>query len=99
MAIVNLPPAPSGDREFTTSWNNWLVEMKRKLANSTQGHNTLASIQGGIVGERYHLTAAQQAAISGGYSGTITTAKITPGGSNGSMTFTNGILISQTAAT
>lgn len=34
-----------------------------------------------------------------GYTGTITTAKLTGGGSNGSMTFTNGILTSQTAAT
>lgn len=34
-----------------------------------------------------------------GYSGTITTAKLTAIGSNGSMTFTNGILTSQTQAT
>lgn len=30
---------------------------------------------------------------------TVTTAKLTPGGANGSMTFTNGILTAQTAAT
>lgn len=34
-----------------------------------------------------------------GYTGTITTAKLTTGGTNGSMTFTNGILTSQVAAT
>lgn len=34
-----------------------------------------------------------------GYTGTITTAKLTTLGSNGSMTFTNGILTSQTQAT
>lgn len=34
-----------------------------------------------------------------GYTGTITTAKLTTLGTNGSMTFTNGILTSQTAAT
>lgn len=34
-----------------------------------------------------------------GLSVTITTAKLTPTGSNGSMTFTNGILTSQTQAT
>ena len=34
-----------------------------------------------------------------GVSATITTAKLTPGGTNGSMTFTNGILTSQTPAT
>ena len=34
-----------------------------------------------------------------GLSVTITTAKLTAGGANGSMTFTNGVLTSQTAAT
>lgn len=34
-----------------------------------------------------------------GVSGTITTTKLTPGGANGSMTFTNGLLTSQTPAT
>lgn len=36
---------------------------------------------------------------SAGYTGTITTAKLTALGSNGSMTFTNGVLTSQTPAT
>ncbi len=39
------------------------------------------------------------AAFSKGFTGTITTAKLTPGGSNGSMTFTSGIVTSQTEAT
>lgn len=34
-----------------------------------------------------------------GYTGTITTAKLTSGGTNGSMTFTNGLITSLTAAT
>ena len=38
-------------------------------------------------------------ALSKGYSGTITTAKLTGGGANGSMTFVNGVLTSETAAT
>jgi len=37
--------------------------------------------------------------LSTGFTGTITTAKLTPGGANGSMTFASGILISQTQAT
>lgn len=37
--------------------------------------------------------------ISGGLSVTITTAKLTSGGTNGSMTFTNGILTAQIQAT
>jgi hypothetical protein len=34
-----------------------------------------------------------------GITATITTAKLTPGGSNGSMTFKNGLLTAQTQAT
>lgn len=34
-----------------------------------------------------------------GFNGTIVTAKLTGGGTNGSMTFTNGVLTSQTPAT
>jgi hypothetical protein len=37
--------------------------------------------------------------LAGGFTGTITTAKLTSGGTEGSMTFTNGIVTSQTAAT
>lgn len=99
MAIVTLPPAPSGDKDFTSSWNSWLVEVKRKLANTNQTHNALASIQGGIPNQYYHITSAQASALSSGFSGTIVTAKLTLGGSNGSMTFSNGILISQIEAT
>jgi hypothetical protein len=33
------------------------------------------------------------------FSGTITVAKLTAGGANGSMTFQNGVLVSQTPAT
>jgi len=62
-------------------------------------HNSLNSLQGGTAGQYYHLTSAQQTAIAAGITATITTAKLTPGGTNGSMTFTNGILTAQTAAT
>lgn len=37
--------------------------------------------------------------LQAGYTGTITTAALTGGGVQGSMTFQNGILISQTQAT
>lgn len=43
--------------------------------------------------------AANQAANLPGLSVTITTAKLTGAGVNGSMTFTNGILTAQTQAT
>lgn len=65
-------------------------------------HNNLSSLQGGAAGEYYHLTLAQQtkvAALPTGISATITTAKVTAGGVNGSMTFVNGLLTAQTQAT
>jgi len=34
-----------------------------------------------------------------GFTGTITTAKLTGGGTNGSITFTNGVVTAQTPAT
>jgi hypothetical protein len=34
-----------------------------------------------------------------GFSGIVTTAKLTPSGTNGTMTFTNGVLTAQTPAT
>lgn len=44
-------------------------------------------------------TSAQVNQLAVGLSTTITTAKLTGGGANGSMTFTNGVLTAQTAAT
>jgi hypothetical protein len=37
--------------------------------------------------------------IGKGFSGTIVTAKLTGGGANGSITFTNGVVTAQVAAT
>jgi hypothetical protein len=79
----------------------------------TRNHNDLQTIQGGSTTDRQHLTTAQvtaiatntsdiatiKAEIAAGLTVTITTAKLTTGGVNGSMTFTNGILTAQTAAT
>ena len=65
-------------------------------------HNSLNSIQGGTSTERYHLTSAQVTdimSLASGLDVTITTAPLTTGGTTGSMTFYNGILISQTQAT
>jgi len=46
-----------------------------------------------------HTGTQAHTTITGGINVTITTAKITAGGANGSMTFQNGILTSYTAAT
>lgn len=65
----------------------------------TRNHNDLQNKQGGSSGEYYHLTSAQNTSITSGVSTTITTAKLTALGTNGSMTFTNGILTAHTDAT
>ena len=77
----------------------------------TRQHNALQAIQGGQGGQYYHLTSAQYTNVLAlptfgtivtqnlGLTATITTAKLTTGGTNGSMTFVNGILTAQTQAT
>lgn len=65
---------------------------------ANRAHNSLQSLQGGTPGQYYHLTAAEQAVISAipsGITGTIPLAKLTTTGSNGSLTFTSGILTSK----
>jgi hypothetical protein len=78
----------------------------------TRQHNALQELQGGFsVTEMYHLTATEYNSVQTlptfgtivtqnlGLTVTITTAKLTAGGVNGSMTFVNGILTAQTQAT
>lgn len=75
----------------------------------TRNHNDLQNKQGGTTNEYYHLSLANHGALTGGgvtnlhhhggINTTITTAKITAGGNNGSMTFTNGVLTAHTQAT
>ena len=66
-----------------------------------RAHNNLQGLQGGNLGgtEYYHLDSSQYNAVAAGLTVTITTAKLTTLGTNGSMTFTNGILTAQTQAT
>jgi hypothetical protein len=75
-------------------------------------HNALQDLQGGLgVTEMYHLSSTQYNSVVSlptfgtivtqnlGLTATIVTAKLTTGGTNGSMTFVNGILTAQTQAT
>lgn len=67
-----------------------------------RNHNDLNSIQGGTTDEYYHLTLAQQNKVEtllSGITDTIVLAKITSGGTNGSMTIVNGIVTGYTAPT
>jgi hypothetical protein len=61
---------------------------------ATQNSDNVAITGGTISGVSIPYTS-----ITGGITHTITTAKLTVTGANGSMTFSNGILIAQTQAT
>lgn len=71
---------------------------------ATPAHNSTSGLQGGTSGEYYHFTSAQHTALSllatpTPISATITTAALTGGGAQGSMTFVNGLLTAQVQAT
>ncbi len=66
--------------------------MKRPFSSGVQAHRRSTAVVTPIP----NATTAP-AAIT--VSATIVTAKLTPGGANGSMTFTNGVLTAQTPAT
>lgn len=69
---------------------------------ATQNANSVAITGGTITGVDLTGSSIPYANVTGtptGLSVTITTAKLTVAGANGSMTFTNGILTSQTPAT
>ena len=65
----------------------------------TRPHNSLQSLQGGTTNEYYHLTSAQNTAINSGITTTVALAKLTTGGTNGSMTITRGIVTAYVAPT
>lgn len=69
---------------------------------ATQNASSVAITGGTITGVNLSGSSIPYSDVTGtptGYTGTITTAKLTAGGTNGSMTFTNGILTAQTQAT
>lgn len=89
----------------TIAWTNLDFTSSNITDIENRAHNNLQGLQGGNTSatEYYHLSASEyanvQAISTGGISVTITTAKLTLAGTNGSMTFTNGILTAQTQAT
>ena len=88
--------------KFNPIWLKWFLDIAATLTAAGGGgieHNLTTGKQGGTASQYYHLTSAQHAAVAAGITVTITTAKLTGVGANGSMTFTNGILTAQTQAT
>lgn len=70
---------------------------------ASRSHQNLQSLQGGTTGQYYHLTSAEHTAVqtnlTDGIDATVPLAKLTPAGSDGSLTFTNGVLTSRTDPT
>lgn len=88
----------TGKSKFNPIWLKWFLDTVQIFntiglgVGGTINHDNLAGLQGGQANEFYHLTLAQQTAIAAGVSGTITLAKLTGLGSNGSITVQGGII-------
>lgn len=65
----------------------------------TRDHKDLQNLQGGTTAEYYHMTAAEHTALAAGFSGTVVLAKITVGGTNGSLTVSHGHITAYVAPT
>lgn len=96
--------------QFNPLWLKWFLDIAAFVSASGGGtgggipHNSLTGLQGGGTGEMYHFTAAERSFILDllrlpHVTATITTAKLTVDGANGSMTFTDGVLTAHTPAT
>lgn len=99
MAIL-IPPPPHGKDESTQQ--DWFVRVRNavnKLTDLTDGGDSTLHYHNTDRDRTNHTGTQAHTTITGGITVTITTAKLTALGTNGSMTFENGILTAQTAAT
>lgn len=87
MAII-IPPAPIGAPFADYTWIDWYQKVRVAINDVNNiNHNDLQNIQGGAVNDRYHLTAAQLAAIqyttnkdtANGYAGLNASSRTTKG--------------------
>lgn len=95
-STVNSTPigsASAASGKFTT------LEATASLKTDTLTGYLYGNGSGGNVSASTTIPYANISGAPTGYTGTITTAKLTIAGTNGSMTFSNGILTSQTQAT
>lgn len=109
--MAELPDAPTfaepvlvdkrtGKPGFNPIWLQWFLAVSRILRTTETDHNALTNLQGGAAGEFYHLTAAEQTAISA-IGAAMLTFLATPSSANlraavtdetgtGALTFANG---------
>lgn len=96
-SLAGLQGGAAAERYHTTAAQNAIINSLPSTFVS--GFNTRT---GGVTLESVDVTSALGFTPEPAFTGmnvTITTAKLTSGGANGSMTFTNGVLTAQTPAT
>lgn len=89
---------------FNPIWLKWFLDIAQIFSQIGQTiggvqHNNLSGLQGGTLGEFYHLTQNLYNVLNTGETTVIVTAALSGGGTQGSMTFINGILTSDIPAT
>lgn len=95
VALVVSPPTPEPS-QWINGFTGGVFTKKRPAFSDLSGHATSEQIPA-LSGLSGQITEAQLPAA--GLSVTITTAALTPTGTQGSMTFTNGILTAEVQAT
>lgn len=66
MALV-LPPIPNDKIGETPTWRTWFFRLSQVGVTLAEYiHNSLTGLQGGTIGEYYHLTSSQNTSLIGG---------------------------------
>lgn len=81
--------------ELTQPWHIWFLNLGRNLGLEQTATGALGARLTTVEGEVDVL----QAASAAGYTGTVTLAKITGGGADGSLTIVNGLITAAIAPT
>jgi hypothetical protein len=96
----------TGKSVFNPIWLRWFIDLSSNLGSGGAGSGSVTSITAGTGLTGGTITTSGTIALGlvptanlQGLTATITTAKLTAGGTNGSMTFTKGLLTAQTPAT
>lgn len=85
-----LPPIPWDKPQTSFEWVDWYTKLRDVIDTSALDHQALLNLQGGSATERYHLTVAQVALVTGaeqaanknainGYAGLNASSRITKG--------------------